>query len=71
MSIRVGGLEIAAMGEAIDGYNEEPVSKHMKGQNIDIEVDVGVTAGFGSGSATVWTCDLNHGYITINADYRS
>ncbi len=71
MSIRVGGLEIAAMGEAIEGYNEAPVSEHMKGQNIDIEVDVGVTTGDDAGSATVWTCDLNHGYITINADYRS
>jgi glutamate N-acetyltransferase/amino-acid N-acetyltransferase len=39
----------------------------MKGKNIDIEVDVGV----GSGAATVWTCDLTHGYISINADYRS
>ena len=64
-------IEIAAMGEAIDGFNEAPVAEHMKGQNIEIEVDVGVAVGDGAGSATVWTCDLTHGYITINADYRS
>jgi len=39
----------------------------MKGDEISIEVDVGV----GKASATVWTCDLTHGYIDINADYRS
>jgi glutamate N-acetyltransferase/amino-acid N-acetyltransferase len=39
----------------------------MKGQEIEISVDVGV----GRGRATIWTCDLTHGYISINADYRS
>jgi glutamate N-acetyltransferase/amino-acid N-acetyltransferase len=39
----------------------------MKGQDIDIEVDVGV----GRAAYTVWTCDLTHAYIDINADYRS
>ena len=39
----------------------------MKGQEVEIAVDVGV----GRGTATVWTCDLTHGYISINADYRS
>ena len=71
MSIRIGGIDIAALGEAIEGYSEAPVVEHMRGQNIEIEVDVGVTAGEDNGSARVWTCDLNHGYITINADYRS
>ena len=36
-------------------------------QNIDIAADVGI----GRGRATVWTCDLTHGYIDINADYRT
>jgi glutamate N-acetyltransferase/amino-acid N-acetyltransferase len=39
----------------------------MKGREIAITVDVGV----GRGRATVWTCDLTHGYISINGDYRS
>jgi glutamate N-acetyltransferase/amino-acid N-acetyltransferase len=39
----------------------------MKGQEILMEVDIGL----GAGSATVWTCDLTHGYIDINGSYRS
>jgi glutamate N-acetyltransferase / amino-acid N-acetyltransferase len=39
----------------------------LKGQEIDIGVDLGL----GRGRAIVWTCDLTHGYISINADYRS
>ena len=38
-------------------------------KNEDIEVRVGL--GLGAGTATVYTCDLTHGYITINGDYRS
>ena len=49
------------------GYDEGPVAAHMKGDEIEIAVDVGV----GRGRATVWTCDLTHAYIDINADYRS
>jgi len=67
LCISMGGVEIAATGQAVEGYDEAPVAQHMKGQEIDIAVDVGI----GQGSATVWTCDLTHGYITINADYRT
>ena len=67
LSIAIGGVEIAALGGVVEGYDETPVAAHMKGQNIDIMVDVGV----GSGTWTVWTCDLTHTYISINADYRS
>ena len=49
------------------GRDEAPVTKHMKGQEILIEVDVGI----GKGAATVWTCDLTHGYIDINGSYRT
>jgi glutamate N-acetyltransferase/amino-acid N-acetyltransferase len=48
-------------------YDEAPVARHIKGRDIKIEVDVGV----GGGAARVWTCDLTHRYIEINADYRS
>ena len=54
-------------GAVVPGYDEAPVVRHMKGREIEIEVDVGV----GRGRATVWTCDLTHGYIDINADYRT
>ncbi|MFQ5785377.1 MAG: bifunctional glutamate N-acetyltransferase/amino-acid acetyltransferase ArgJ [Alphaproteobacteria bacterium] len=65
--IRVGGHVITEAGGRADGYDEAPVAAHMQGREIDLAVDVGV----GSGRATVWTCDLTHGYIDINADYRS
>jgi len=71
LAITIGGVEIAAMGAAVDGYDETPVALHMKGQEIDIAVDVGIVDGPDAGHATVWTCDLTHGYISINADYRS
>jgi len=35
------------------------------------EIRIGVDLGLGAGKATVWTCDLTHEYISINADYRS
>ncbi len=67
LCITIGGVDVAKDGGVVDGYDEAPVAEHMKGQNILIQVDVGV----GKGRATVWTCDLTHGYISINADYRS
>jgi glutamate N-acetyltransferase/amino-acid N-acetyltransferase len=67
LSIAIGGTEIARDGEAVPAYDEAPVTAHMRSREIEIDVDVGV----GEGRATVWTCDLTHGYIDINADYRS
>ena len=67
LAISIGGVQVAAEGVVVDGYDESPVAEHMKGQNIDLDVDVGIAEG----TARVWTCDLTHGYITINADYRS
>jgi len=67
LSISVGGIKIAAEGGPVPGYREGPVSEHMNGREIHIAVDLGL----GSGHATVWTCDLTHGYIDINGSYRS
>ena len=67
LTIGVGGVRITEAGGRADGYDEAPVAAHMAGRDIEIAVDVGV----GEGSATVWTCDLTHGYIDINADYRT
>ncbi len=67
LAIRIGGVVVAENGDVHPDYREEQVAGHMKGREIDIEVDVGV----GRGRAVVWTCDLTHGYIDINADYRS
>ena len=67
LSIRFGDVEVAKDGWRSPEYSEEAAARHMKGQNIVIGVDLGL----GKGTATVWTCDLTHGYIAINADYRS
>ena len=49
------------------GYDEDRATAHLQGDEVRLVVDVGV----GDGEATVWTCDLTHGYIEINAGYRS
>ncbi|HLO77515.1 MAG TPA: bifunctional glutamate N-acetyltransferase/amino-acid acetyltransferase ArgJ [Magnetospirillum sp.] len=67
LSIKIGGVEVAKDGQVVPGYDEAPVTAHMKGQNIVIETDVGI----GKGKATVWTCDLTHAYIDINGSYRT
>ena len=67
LSIRFGATQVASGGLAVEGYDEAPVAAHLKGREVDIGVDLGI----GNGRATVWTCDLTHGYISINADYRS
>jgi glutamate N-acetyltransferase/amino-acid N-acetyltransferase len=67
LAISIGGVTIARAGERVPDYDEAPVAAHMAGQEILVEVDIGL----GDGAATVWTCDLTHGYIDINADYRS
>lgn len=67
LAIRFGTTQVAEGGLPVDGYDEAPVAAHLKGQDIRIGVDLGL----GTGRATAWTCDLTHGYISINADYRS
>ena len=67
LDIIIGGQKVTESGMAVDGYDEDYFTSHLKGQEIDIAVDVGIA----SGQSTVWTCDLTHEYITINADYRS
>ncbi|MFK4002566.1 bifunctional glutamate N-acetyltransferase/amino-acid acetyltransferase ArgJ [Qipengyuania sp. NPDC077563] len=67
LSIGFGGTWAARDGQPLPNYDEAPVAKHLEEQEIRIDVDLGL----GDGRATVWTCDLTHGYIAINADYRS
>ncbi len=67
LSIAFGGIWTAREGVPVEGYDEAPVAAHLRGEDIDIAVELGL----GEGRATVWTCDLTHGYIAINADYRS
>ncbi len=67
LAISIGGVAVAANGRAVEGYDETPVTAHMKGQDIRIDVDLGL----GKGKALVWTCDLTHAYIDINGSYRT
>jgi glutamate N-acetyltransferase/amino-acid N-acetyltransferase len=67
IKIRIGGTLICAKGMQVPGYDETPVTKHMQGTHIDIDVELGM----GKGRSTVWTCDFTHGYIDINGSYRS
>lgn len=65
--IKIGGQKVTAKGMVDPKYDEAKATAHLKGQEISITVDVGI----GKGRAKIWTCDLTHGYIDINADYRS
>jgi glutamate N-acetyltransferase/amino-acid N-acetyltransferase len=67
LSIGFGGVWAAREGLPLADYDETPVAAHLKGREIQVEIDLDL----GEGRATVWTCDLTHGYIAINADYRS
>ena len=71
LAIKIGGHAVARKGRAVAGYDERPIAKHMKGARVHIEVNVGAKDGKGKGKARIWASDLTHGYISINADYRS
>ena len=67
LTIRFGDVLVAENGWVAPSYKEEDGAALMKEPEITVNVDLGL----GAGKATVWTCDLTHGYISINADYRS
>ena len=67
LSIRFGEVLVAENGWVCPTYREEDGAAYMKGEELLIAVDLGL----GQGHSTVWTCDLTHRYIEINADYRS
>jgi glutamate N-acetyltransferase/amino-acid N-acetyltransferase len=60
-------VHVAVNGGRNPSYREEDGQRVMK----QAEITVRVNLGRGSASDTVWTCDLSHDYVSINADYRS
>jgi glutamate N-acetyltransferase/amino-acid N-acetyltransferase len=60
-------VHVVVNGGRNPSYKEEDGQRVMKQQEITVRVDL----GRGQASQTVWTCDLSHDYVTINADYRS
>ena len=67
IKIWLGDILVAEQGWVAASYSEEQGAAYMKNAELVIAVDLGM----GSGAATIWTCDLTHDYISINADYRS
>jgi glutamate N-acetyltransferase/amino-acid N-acetyltransferase len=67
LSVSMGGVLIAHRGQRVAGYTESVVDQHLQGSHVQISVNLGL----GRGRARVWTCDLTHEYIRINAEYRT
>jgi len=67
LSIAFGDIAVAENGVRVQNYSEEAISEYMKNSELKISIDMGI----GNGEARVFTCDLTHGYISINGDYRS
>jgi len=67
LRISLGDMVLAEKGWRSVSYDEDAAAAYMKADNLVITVDMGM----GRAAKTVWTCDLTHRYIDINADYRS
>ena len=67
ISIWFGNHLVAQNGSISDAYSESKVAKYMKKDSLLVTVDLGM----GNKKASIYTCDLTHDYISINADYRS
>ena len=67
LKIHIGEELVTEFGLVAESYSEDRATEHLQGDEVQITVDVGI----GDGEATIWTCDLTHGYIEINAGYRS
>lgn len=67
LAIWFGDVRVAVEGERDPAYSEAAASAHMKRDEIEIRVEIGL----GEGRDTVYTCDLTKEYVAINGDYRS
>ena len=67
VQLHLNDVWVARDGGRHPQYREEDGQRVMKGEEIKVRVEL----GRGRASSTVWTCDLSHEYVSINADYRS
>ncbi len=67
LAIAFGDVVVAEHGERAASYDEAAASAYLKNEALELRVGLGL----GAGTATVYTCDLTHGYIDINGSYRS
>jgi glutamate N-acetyltransferase/amino-acid N-acetyltransferase len=67
LKIAFGNHVVAEKGERSAKYDEAAATRAVRGNEVEINVDLGI----GKGKARVWTCDLTEGYIRINGAYRS
>jgi glutamate N-acetyltransferase/amino-acid N-acetyltransferase len=67
LAIWIGEEQITEAGIVHPDYSEDRANMFLQEDEIVVRVDMGM----GDGSASIWTCDLTHGYIEINAGYRS
>ena len=67
LKITLDDVLIVENGGRADSYQEEAGARVM----AQAEFSIGIQLGRGEASARIWTCDLSHGYVTINAEYRS
>ncbi len=67
LMIDIGDVRVAEGGGRAESYSEAAATKAVSGDDVVIKADLGI----GNGRATVWTCDLTHGYVEINGAYRT
>ena len=67
LDVYLGDVQLMSGGQKDPGYTEEAGSQVLAEEDITIRVDL----NSGSESETVWTSDLSHEYVTINAEYRT
>jgi len=67
VQVYLGDVQVAKNGGRDPAYREEDGQRVMRQSEITVRVEL----GRGAAQTTLWTCDLSHDYVSINADYRS
>ena len=67
LELTIGDQLVASGGSVQRAYSEAEATAHLNSGEVSIVLNLAA----GTEQATAWTCDMTHGYISINADYRS